>query len=376
MSATRVLDVSLWGSDPLYWTHLILLNIHVTKYLVPNGATWQQVNEERARLRCNSALPNTLRVVCYAHLMGTLVRKSINSQCSIFTIDDGTALVDCVLWTNTARGGGDSEYRTAAGEDADITTTYTVQLGTTIRCLGKLEWPQAKYQSVTKTPSRRLILTQPIVIVRQVSEELRHWHMAMDLWTNVYTRSNNTDAVPTTTTMPSITFKFGGELEDEVMQAIRQSNRMPLLNVTVRDYVLDRFPQWFPVCFQSQCVSREERVALCIAAKHGGEENSLDGVMRRLCRNGHILVIDPKLDLFALITHTHFLAPAILKALASTRGEFIHHNVLLEKLRQDPNLHTVPNQRFDRSLSRLLDDSVIYEGEANTFAVFQLGNNM
>ncbi|KAH9258902.1 hypothetical protein BASA81_002966 [Batrachochytrium salamandrivorans] len=378
----KPLDASLWGTDPLYWTHLILLNVQVIKGLVPTGSCWEEVNSERARLGCNHALPQTLRVVGHAHLMGVLVRKTLNSQCAIFTIDDGTALVDCVWWLSQSSFSSLSSSSWSSDlERKQCQVIQALELGTTIRCLGRLEWPTSKFQSNHKFPTRRLVLNQPFVIVSSPSEEIRHWEVAMDLWDKVYSQPlPQQQAIPLPSSLPiAKSAKFGSELEQDMMHVLCQSSdRMPLVDTGQAEEIQAKFPTIFPCCFQLHCLAREETIAARLllfpavgaTATKGDRQTELTNAIRHLCCQGQILMLDHPLNLFAVITHQHFIAPAICKALAKSPTPFISYTALLERVREDPRLHSVTAHRFDKSLSRLLDDSVVIEGEASFFSLF------
>lgn len=369
----KALDASLWGSDPLYWTHLMLLNVQVVGSLVPTGSCWEEVNSERARLGCNHALPQTLRVVGHAHLMGVLVRKTLNSQCAIFTIDDGTALVDCVWWLSQSSSSSSSSWSSDL-ERKQLESIHALELGTTIRCLGRLEWPASKFQSSQKSPVRRLVLNQPFVVVSSPLEEIRHWEVAMDLWNKVYSQPLATPPPPLPVAKSA---KFGSQLEQDMMHVLcHSSDRMPLVDTGRVEEIQAKFPTLFPCCFQLHCLAREETVAARLllfpvtTATATDGQAELTSAIRHLCRQGQILMLDHPLNLFAVITHQHFIAPAVCRALAKSPEAFVPYAALLERVREDPRLHSITAHRFDKSLSRLLDDSVVVEGEANVFSLF------
>lgn len=350
-------EASIWGEDPLFWSYLILLNIHVAKGLLPNGNSWEEVTRRRERMKCNHALPNG-RVVGYANLVGTLVRKQVSSQITTFTIDDGTALIDCVEW-------GNEDEKVSKGLDPRLSP----ELGNTIRCFGKLEWPSLKFQSNSRSPVRRLVLSRPVCIVSNVNEELNHWLTASQYWQTCYARpfklSNHkeTSLVGGGLMTSSV---FGGQIEDAIMNIIRSANRMPLISSVHEHRIKMQFGPFIRACFQRDVILQEEPLAslLLLARQTNTATETLQVSLKKLCRNGLILVLDPAISLYAVITHEDFIAPAILRNMTKFQTKFVSHRDLLNKIREDPRLHFISSERIDGSISRLLLEGFLFEGDS------------
>jgi len=357
-------DPGVWGLDPLYWTYLVLLNVHVTRGLLPRGTTWDEVNRERSRLQCNHMLPLSGRIVGHCQLVGALVRKQANSIFRTFTIDDGTALVDCVEWKN------DDE---AEGRGFD---PIDPPLGASIRCFGRLDWPGTRFQTSFKQSVRRLVLTRPVVLIRNANEELRHWLRAMELWEGIYAEPLVLpQGTVSSTAGPEVRYVYGGPVEDLVMPIVRNTTgKMPLVSAVNESAVRSRFGPFFKILFEFRTLLREESVTALLLKLVSTEKSSIESILRlalkNLCFSGQIFMMDSKLDIYAVITHEDFLAPAILRAMVRFQSPFMPHKALLEKIREDPRLHTISRERFDSSLSRLMMENHIIEGDPGTFALF------
>jgi hypothetical protein len=364
--SNHVPDVSYWGLDPFYWTYVCLLNCQVQNGLLPNHENWDRLNEERMRLKCNHCFPNSLRVISHVQVMGTLVRKHKNSLFTTYTIDDGTELLDCIDWSS---------------EEEKILKGFELKdpmLGQSLKCFGKLEWPSKKFQVSYKKCKRRLILTKPICFINDINEELFHYHKCLELWTSLYSQPFQLPIERQLQQAQETNVKayhYGGELEDAVMNLIKQKKYMPLISSMNEQIIFNQYKPFFNICFEFDCVWREEPVAsLLLKSIRTSSVQEVHGLLRetlnKLCRSGNIIVMDTKLDLYAILTHEEFLAPAILRTLLKCPSSFVAYNELLSKLREDPRLYCVSNERFDNSLSRLLQDSCIIEGSIGTFGLF------
>ena len=104
-------ETSKWGLDPTFWSYMKLANMEILS-----------LPEHEEHLGC-FLLGN--RVVSKIHILGDVVSVHERERNIQFSVDDGSAVLLCVLWKN--RDGADWE-ETASG----------IRLGQVVRVMGKI----------------------------------------------------------------------------------------------------------------------------------------------------------------------------------------------------------------------------------------------
>jgi len=318
-----------FGLDPLFWAHLKLFNSGI------QGMT----KIENCTQNCLAGV----RAVYGAHVVGVLVAVVAKPTLSRFTVDDGTALLECLLWDCSQ---GDLR-------------AFECMLGCIVRAYGRLEFPsQARFEQC-----RRLVLARAPELVRDPNEEVLHWLEAIDLWPVYCTPmvlpadDEHVSALPPA---PS--------LDVEIHNLIKQVPPMPLIAAVghldcVSTVQGDEFRAYRETMFHLPELCRQPR----IFAWHVGTSDRLTAVRQAvgvLVNKGLVAVIDVTNDVFGVITTEGYTIPGIVSAMRNILRHRPHDAAvskaaIVAAARVDSRLRNVAQSRFEHALRRMVQDSLL-----------------
>jgi len=295
-----------YGIDPLFFTNLKLFNSSI-------------IGMKKVE-NCSENVLADVRPVTNAHIVGVLIAKKVESNPSrtLFVVDDGTALLDCLYWH----------------KEDDFVPPYSLDIGILVRGLGRIELPRKTTRSGRELEQRRqLILTKYLEPVQDPNEELLHWLEVVELW-ETYKIPFRPGNAATLSSSASNTFKDLGKsleplesLELAIHDIVTHVPPMPLINASakippglrntnlIETYFLiaelmkqSRIAEWQMAHLPMD--SSSPTVAVSRAAAAAAESKLKPLVLhavKRLVEKGHVYVVDEDEELLVFIFFLSFV---------------------------------------------------------------------
>jgi hypothetical protein len=393
-------DPCCFGEDPLFLTYL-RLTIHTLISSLQRTST------------CDHVIPLTTgigRPVSRAMIVGIVVRVDFKPLITTYTLDDGTGLLDVILWNDNAMNG-------MVWDNSPAQSTIDVEKGIYVRAFGRLDFPPFMAKSGRQFMERRqLVLDEPLQKINQFSHVIAHFGKSRELWKSLYADISwkprvlisirDTSSAPTSPPPPiplpltSTNDKTNKKLDttnsaittlESVIVSIiqlnstttttttttRNTNFHPLLSPTHAKHVE---PEFLSTTFDiSTLITHPNIITFCGANITSSElYDQTEKACRSLVRNGKLFFRESeKCDVLQFITHDTCLKPAILAILSKfeLENQFVANGMsypeLKKTLQQDVRLRAVSEKTIKESVRLLLKSSLIYEAEQGMLKIIK-----
>lgn len=168
----------LAGLSPSYWSHVPMLTTQLESLSIQNGLLCRSVtlNDQERRM-----IPVSKCVLC-----GIVVRAEIRSECAAYVVDDGTGLVDCLVWNdagmdlfNLVPEGIDDRKPSRKVNDACRVGDLVRVLGRVIHCYSEPHQNGSTVSNDGSSPTSRDVREVHVQLIERASSceaEISHWN--------------------------------------------------------------------------------------------------------------------------------------------------------------------------------------------------------
>mmetsp|Transcript_5886 Transcript_5886/g.6982 ORF Transcript_5886/g.6982 Transcript_5886/m.6982 type:complete len:412 (+) Transcript_5886:213-1448(+) len=394
-------DPGSWGLDPLFWSNL-KLNLK-TVHKLSNGhegdgvGSEVDVSSENGSISTSSSLCQ--HILCgkhpinRVHVMGIVVAKVKKLNHIRYSIDDGSAVIDCTFWTRDLNSNqSEADYYNTYNDYSEVSSNYKTnenhhiqaELGQLVRIVAKLKlrkiWKDevdlvayTKNGKVEKNAVRttRELIIDSMEITQDPNQEVLHWLQCIQLYKDVYKKdcrirvpklSENDRNLRRNKKKQKIK---SGIIEKMVIDVLRSSRMVTLGKCQTAN---ERAHALASACLFSRQQIRDMSRIQSILQTHSEDmskslNDTLNHVLNNLINEGYLYRASTQSkDEFGLVTHRTTLEPMIVQILSTDDSpDGMWKSELVRKIRMDPRCCCIPEVRIIRSLKKMLDESIIYE---------------
>ena len=309
------------------------------------------------------AFPKSRRPTKKVQIVGSVVCVHDTPKKLVFGIDDGTDVVDCILWDamQPSESANEAQIAHARVEARRVEMArQTLQLGAQIRCVGRVEIYQ----------ERKQVVVESIQVLVDPNEELLHWIEVMLLSRKFYhkiTYVDNPPVAPKATQHPSVR---AAETEDGLKSKMLEHIGKVLQNG--RDH------------FYKEDVLKAEELVAQATSLDQGQSTEGDAMMRAravaqinkkfqsLVESGEVCEVDPVEGTFCLPDQSLDLEPIALAFLQAREAEG-HTKTAFREVQEYitsiPNVYGANWEKVCHSLDGLVASSKIYEVEEGHYSL-------
>lgn len=284
---------------------------------------WENNNEQQTG-ECDHLLNGKIPI-SRACILGVIVNVQLKRP-RIITIDDGTALIDCLEWYEE-------------NEESESTVSYfrKLQVGTLVKALGNLQFPPDTVtlngsESVRRySKIRQLVLTAPVQVQTDINAQVMHWKSCMELWEGFYSKQEFFSNVAISERKkleaevegggkkikPAALLTMEEKLCEVIYQAILKSPPMP--------YLHDRFKSAVEVdlknhCFDVKTLRENDPLVrnffLTQNLSKNDDDKLLKDALNILIKQGKIYeysMTSEKESVYCVLTYAELIAPQLFK---------------------------------------------------------------
>ena len=271
----------------------------------------------------------------------------------MYAIDDGTAVIQCTLWTKSQDG---SERHVPH---------VTPSLGDRVRVLGKLRiprWGGQQLEAILEAETGSLqweLVVDGMELVADANEEVLHWVACARLWKQVYSKPPQS-LKRKRKVVPASVIELSRIILDEVRLAKDVDFRQDLTGYERSKLAMAS------TMFSVREVEELPKVRQFISVTGSGV---LASTLKRLMKQGFIYRVDQERypgKEYALVTHVTTLGPCIVDILqqAKATSKEAHVGVwkseICREMRKDSRFVYIQESRVERSLKMLLQEGHIF----------------
>mmetsp|Transcript_10726 Transcript_10726/g.66128 ORF Transcript_10726/g.66128 Transcript_10726/m.66128 type:complete len:344 (-) Transcript_10726:738-1769(-) len=318
------------------------------------------VPSERERVL---AFPKSRRPTKKVQIVGSVVCVHDTPKKLVFGIDDGTDVIDCILWDATppSESANEAQIAHARVEARKVEMAReTLQLGVQIRCVGRVEMYQEKKQ----------VVVENIQVLVDPNEELLHWIEVMLLSRKFYHKITYVDNPPILPKWKQLSSEKAVETEDVLKSQMLEH--------------IARVLQSGRGHFYKEDVLKAEELVVQATTLEQGQGTEGDAMKRAravarinkefhsLVESGEVCEVDPVEGTFCLPDQSIDLEPiafAFLQARAAEGYSKTTFGEVQEHITSIPNVYGANWEKIFHSLDGLIASSKIYEVEEGHYSL-------